>query len=91
MKETPVTTNCASLQLAAAVKAYARTVGEAVGNGTQPPAALPPESAVTPTEVMIAVDALLRAADLEVFEVQIWRSLGRGGIPETPEPGGSGC
>jgi len=82
-----VRANRASLQLAAAVKEYARTVGEAVSNGTRPPAALPPESSVTPTEVMIAVDALLRAARLEVFEVQIWRSLGRGGLPETPEPG----
>ena len=81
--------NRASRDLAEAVKEYARIVAEALTTGTRPPAALPEGSAVTPTEVMIAVDALLRAAGLEVFEVQIWRSLGRGGMPEAPEPGGS--
>jgi hypothetical protein len=84
-----VIANRASRDLAEAVKEYARIVAEAVSNGTRPPAALPEGCAVTPTEVMIAVDALLRAAGLEVFEVQIWRSLGRGGMPEAPEPGGS--
>ncbi|GEM_PF-6422183 len=81
-----MTTHHASTVLAVAVKEYARTVGEAIERGTQPPAALPAESAVTPTEVMIAVDGLLRAADLEVFEVQIWRALGRG-IPSAADLG----
>ena len=84
-----MTANRVSRDLAEAVKEYARIVAEAVSSGTPPPAALLEESAVTPTEVMIAVDALLRAAGLEVFEVQIWRSLGRGGMPEAPERGGS--
>jgi len=70
--------NSASLRLAQAVKAYAKTVEHALRDGRRPPRALPDGSGVTPTEVMIAVDALLRAAELEVYEVQIWRSLGRG-------------
>jgi hypothetical protein len=73
-----VRSNPASLRLAQAVKAYAKTVEDALRDGRRPPGALPDGSCVTPTEVMIAVDALLRAAELEVFEVQIWRSLGRG-------------
>ena len=81
----------ASLRLAEAVKEYARTVEEAISRGGPQPAALPAGSTVTSTEVMITVDALLQAADLEIFEVQIWRSLGRGATPgrpqhDTPQP-----
>jgi hypothetical protein len=68
----------AGLRLAKAVQAYAEAVERACRDGRRPPRALPAGSGVTQTEVMVAVDALLRAAELEVFEVQIWRSLGRG-------------
>lgn len=70
--------NSPGLRLAKAVRAYAQAVDRAVRDGRRPPRPLPKGSGVTQTEVMVAVDVLLRAAELEVFEVQIWRSLGRG-------------
>ena len=80
-----------SLRLVEAVKEYARSVEEAISRGGPPPAALPAGSAVTSTEVLITVDALLQAVDLEVFEVQIWRSLGRGSASGRPQREGSGA
>lgn len=35
------------------------------------------DTELTATEVAIAVDALLDAADLELFEVAMWKTLGR--------------
>jgi hypothetical protein len=75
----------ASHRLAEAVKEYAQTVEEALSRGASAPAALPTGSGVTSTDVMITVDGLLQAADLEIFEVQIWRSLGRGTVPGPPQ------
>lgn len=64
-------------QLGHAVKAYADAVRRAHARDQEPPAAFFEEDGVTPTDVVIVVDALLRAADLDLFEVQMWRSLGR--------------
>lgn len=64
-------------ELAAAVKAYAAAVRAANAGEQTPPAAFTADHGVTPTDVVVVVDALLRAADLDLFEVQMWRSLGR--------------
>lgn len=74
-------------RLTAAVCAYAEAVREALRNGQSPPA--PSGGDMTATDVLIAVDALLRAADVEIFEIQIWRSLGLAGAPAAAadEPG----
>lgn len=36
--------------------------------------ALPPESGVTATEAMLAVSAILKAVNIQVFELGMWQS-----------------
>lgn len=67
----------ATAELAAAVKAYAEAARAATARGREPPPAFTPESEVSATDVAIVVDALLRAANLDLFEIQMWRSLGQ--------------
>jgi hypothetical protein len=55
--------------LAKAVRLYAQRVEE---QGTLP--AFPPEQSVTATEVMITVTAMLKAVNLQVFELGMWQS-----------------
>ena len=55
--------------LARAVKQYAERVEE---NGAL--AAFPSEQSVTATEVMVTVTAMLKAVNLQVFELGMWQS-----------------
>lgn len=41
------------------------------------PAPLAKDSGITATEVAIVANALLEALDMDIFELQMWRSLGR--------------
>ncbi|MDO9414155.1 MAG: hypothetical protein Q7T81_16420 [Pseudolabrys sp.] len=56
-------------RLAEAVRLYAERVEE---NGAI--AAFPVEAPVTATEVMITVTAMLKAVNLQVFELGMWQS-----------------
>jgi hypothetical protein len=56
--------------LAAAIKAYAARA-EACDD---PLPALVPNSGVTATEAMLAVSAILRAVNVQVFELGMWQS-----------------
>jgi hypothetical protein len=40
----------------------------------EPLPALPPDSGVTATEAMLAVSAILRAVNIQVFELGMWQS-----------------
>ena len=53
--------------LAAAVKCYAAKV-ERRGTGLEPF----PEGAITATETVVAACAMIRAADLNIFDVAMW-------------------
>jgi hypothetical protein len=55
--------------LAALCKVYSLQV-----QGGDPSLPLLPQSGVSPTDVMIMAGALLRAADLQVFELGMWQS-----------------
>ena len=62
-------------RLTDAVKAYAELAGEAATQGKPMPRALSEETGITRTEVLTVVDAMLTELDLDVFEIQIWRSM----------------
>lgn len=66
----------ATANLATAVRAYSEAVRSAHRNDETLPNAFTGSSDVTPTDVAIVVDALLRAANMDLFEIQMWRSLG---------------
>jgi hypothetical protein len=55
--------------LAAICKIYSQQT-----QGGDPSLPLLPQSGVNPTDVMIMAGALLRAADLQVFELGMWQS-----------------
>lgn len=56
--------------LAAAIRSYA---ARAEAND-EPLPALPPDSGVTATEAMLAVSAILKAVNIQVFELGMWQS-----------------
>jgi hypothetical protein len=56
--------------LAAVIREYAAR-GE---TRDDPLPALPPESGVTATEAMLAVSAILKAVNIQVFELGMWQS-----------------
>jgi hypothetical protein len=56
--------------LAAVIREYA----ERAETRDEPLPALPPESAVTATEAMLAVSAILKAVNIQVFELGMWQS-----------------
>jgi hypothetical protein len=59
--------------LVRAVKQYAERVEE---NG--PLSAFPSDQSVTATEVMVTVTAMLKAVNLQVFELGMWQSWAGG-------------
>jgi hypothetical protein len=67
-----IETSDAAIQsaLANAVRAYAERAAER--DGGLP--AFPPQQSVTATEVMITVSAMLKAVNLQVFELGMWQS-----------------
>jgi hypothetical protein len=56
--------------LAAAIKSYAARAEIS----DDPLPALAPESGVTATEAMLAVSAILKAVNIQVFELGMWQS-----------------
>lgn len=60
--------------VAAAIKAYVAQVETRADE--QVPPAFRAEAGITPTDVMITAGEMLRAADLEVFELEMWRVMG---------------
>ena len=56
--------------LAAVVREYAARAE----TRDDPLPALPPESGVTATEAMLAVSAILKAVNIQVFELGMWQS-----------------
>ena len=62
-------------RLTDAVKAYSELAAEAASQGKPMPSALFEEAGITRTEVLTVVDAMLTELDLDVFEIQIWRSM----------------
>ncbi|MET0867485.1 MAG: hypothetical protein ABWY35_05240 [Pseudorhodoplanes sp.] len=56
--------------LAAAIKSYAARVEAS----DEPLAALEPHSGVTATEAMLAVSAIMKAVNVQVFELGMWQS-----------------
>lgn len=56
--------------LAAAIKSYAARAEAS----DDPLPALAPESGVTATEAMLAVSAILKAVNIQVFELGMWQS-----------------
>jgi hypothetical protein len=56
--------------LAAAIKSYAARAEAS----DEPLPALPPDSGVTATEAMLAVSAILKAVNIQVFELGMWQS-----------------
>ena len=56
--------------LAQAVRLYAERAAEL--DGTL--AAFPPEAPMTATEVMVTVTAMLKAVNLQVFELGMWQA-----------------
>jgi hypothetical protein len=62
-------------QLSAAVKAYTELADKAAAEGTEAPAVFSDKAEITRTEVLTVVDAMLTELDLDVFEIQIWRSM----------------
>lgn len=56
--------------LAKAVRLYAERAME----GEQAPAPFPPASPMTATEVMVTVTAMLKAVNLQVFELGMWQA-----------------
>ena len=73
----------ASLRLGEAVRGYAQAIRVGFSEGLESSEAFLEGLGLTQTDVLIAVDALLRAADLEIFEIQIWRSLGRRSVTDS--------
>jgi hypothetical protein len=56
--------------LAAAIKSYAARVEAS----DEPLPALPVDSGVTATEAMLAVSAIMKAVNVQVFELGMWQS-----------------
>ncbi len=56
--------------LANAVRLYAKRATEAEGGL----AAFPPDAPMTATEVMVTVTAMLKAVNLQVFELGMWQT-----------------
>ena len=56
--------------LAAAIRDYAARSE----TRDEPPPALAPDSGVTATEAMLAVSAILKAVNIQVFELGMWQS-----------------
>jgi len=56
-------------QLALAVRRYAERAEQGAA-----PAAFPPEAQITATEVMVTVTAMLKAVNLQVFELGMWQT-----------------
>ncbi len=56
--------------LAKAVRLYAERAIEAEGGL----AAFPPDASMTATEVMVTVTAMLKAVNLQVFELGMWQT-----------------
>jgi hypothetical protein len=56
--------------LAQAVRLYAERAAEA--EGALP--AFPPDASMTATEVMVTVTAMLKAVNLQVFELGMWQT-----------------
>lgn len=48
---------------------------------------LDPRDGVTQTDVVVTATALLRAADVEIFELALWQSWGIPGGPPAPTNG----
>lgn len=67
-------------QLTDAVKAYGKLASEAATKGKSMPRAL--GTGITRTEVLTVIDAMLTELDLDVFEIQIWRSMRWSDTPE---------
>lgn len=60
--------------VAAAIKAYVALVETRAAEPVPP--AFRDDAGITPTDVMITAGEMLRAADLEVFELEMWRVMG---------------
>jgi len=58
------------IMLAQAARLYAERAAESDG----PLSAFPPDVAVTATEVMMTVTAMLKAVNLQVFELGMWQA-----------------
>jgi hypothetical protein len=56
--------------LAAAVRLYA----ERAEAGDEPLAAFPPDADITATHAMLAVTAILKAVNVQVFELGMWQA-----------------
>jgi hypothetical protein len=56
--------------LAQAVRLYAERAAES----ENPLPAFPPDAAMTATEVMVTVTAMLKAVNLQVFELGMWQA-----------------
>ncbi|QSO54127.1 hypothetical protein JZ785_10340 [Alicyclobacillus curvatus] len=57
------------------IQGYAAKMAESGPDGTPSPVM---KGQITATEAAIFVDRLLQMVDLELFEIQMWRSLGSG-------------
>ena len=69
-------------QLTDAVKAYGKLASEAARQGKSVPRALSEGTDISRTEVLTVIDAMLTELDLDVFEIQIWRSMRWSDTPE---------
>ncbi|MGH6682386.1 MAG: hypothetical protein ACRECA_00430 [Pseudolabrys sp.] len=58
--------------LAQAVRSYAERAAERDAAAALP--AFPPEAQMTATEVMVTVTAMLKAVNLQVFELGMWQA-----------------
>jgi hypothetical protein len=61
--------------MAAVIHAYVRRVESRETDEVPPP--FRPESAVTATEIVVLVTELMNAGDVELFELGMWKGLGR--------------
>jgi hypothetical protein len=61
--------------VALVVRAYARRLEANEGEEALPP--FRADAALTATEVVVLVTEMLRAADIEVFELGMWQAFGR--------------
>lgn len=61
--------------MAAVIHAYVRRIESRETDELPPP--FRPESAVTATEVVVLVTELMKAADVELFELGMWKGFGR--------------
>lgn len=61
-------------QLQALLAAAIRSYGARAEAHDEPLPALPPDSGVTATEAMLAVSAIMKAVNIQVFELGMWQS-----------------